>query len=68
MTSLPDTLKGMWVFFVTLSSSYFFAHRFAYVEFAELEHIDAALAMDNSLFRGRLIKVLMTLSEHDYAI
>ncbi|KIK48794.1 hypothetical protein CY34DRAFT_797952 [Suillus luteus UH-Slu-Lm8-n1] len=30
---------------------------FAYVEFAELEHIDAALAMDNSLFRGRLIKV-----------
>ena len=30
---------------------------FAYVEFAEPEHIDAALAMDNSLFRGRLIKV-----------
>ncbi|KAG2077638.1 RNA-binding domain-containing protein [Suillus decipiens] len=30
---------------------------FAYVEFAELEHIDAALAMDNSLFRGRLIKL-----------
>ncbi|KAG2370031.1 hypothetical protein BDR07DRAFT_1265933 [Suillus spraguei] len=37
---------------------------FAYVEFAELEHIDAALAMDNSLFRGRLIKVLTTPSEH----
>ncbi|KIJ70314.1 hypothetical protein HYDPIDRAFT_79312 [Hydnomerulius pinastri MD-312] len=32
---------------------------FAYVEFAEPEHIDAALAMDNSLFRGRLIKRLM---------
>lgn len=31
--------------------------RFAYVEFAEPEHIDAALTMDNSLFRGRLIKV-----------
>ncbi|KAF9008700.1 hypothetical protein BDQ17DRAFT_1348786 [Cyathus striatus] len=30
---------------------------YAYVEFAEPEHIDAALAMDNSLFRGRLIKV-----------
>ncbi|KAF8333332.1 translation protein SH3-like domain-containing protein [Amanita rubescens] len=29
---------------------------YAYVEFAEPEHIDAALAMDNSLFRGRLIK------------
>jgi len=32
-------------------------HRYAYVEFAEAEFIDAALAMDNSLFRGRLIKV-----------
>ncbi|EKM59712.1 uncharacterized protein PHACADRAFT_250387 [Phanerochaete carnosa HHB-10118-sp] len=30
---------------------------FAYVEFAEPESIDTALAMDNSLFRGRLIKV-----------
>lgn len=30
---------------------------YAYVEFAESEFIDAALAMDNSLFRGRLIKV-----------
>ncbi|EMD41038.1 hypothetical protein CERSUDRAFT_62981 [Gelatoporia subvermispora B] len=30
---------------------------YAYVEFAEPEHVDAATAMDNSLFRGRLIKV-----------
>ena len=30
---------------------------YAYVEFAETEAIDPALAMDNSLFRGRLIKV-----------
>ncbi|KAG6378487.1 polyadenylate-binding protein 2 [Boletus reticuloceps] len=30
---------------------------FAYVEFAESDFIDAALTMDNSLFRGRLIKV-----------
>ncbi|KAJ6510028.1 translation protein SH3-like domain-containing protein [Mycena vitilis] len=29
---------------------------FAYVEFAEPEHIETALTMDNSLFRGRLIK------------
>ncbi|KAH0839693.1 hypothetical protein J3R83DRAFT_614 [Lanmaoa asiatica] len=29
---------------------------FAYVEFAEPDFIDAALTMDNSLFRGRLIK------------
>jgi len=30
---------------------------FAYVEFAESESIETALAMDNSLFRGRLLKV-----------
>ncbi|KAF9263636.1 RNA-binding domain-containing protein [Marasmius fiardii PR-910] len=30
---------------------------YAYVEFAEPEHVDIALAMDNSLFHGRLIKV-----------
>ncbi|KAJ3534204.1 hypothetical protein NM688_g7170 [Phlebia brevispora] len=30
---------------------------YAYVEFAEQESVDTALAMDNSLFRGRLIKV-----------
>lgn len=30
---------------------------YAYVEFAEPEHVDAAAAMDNSLFKGRLIKV-----------
>ncbi|KAM5535684.1 hypothetical protein V8D89_010671 [Ganoderma adspersum] len=30
---------------------------YAYVEFAEPDFIDAAVAMDNSLFRGRLIKV-----------
>ncbi|KAE9399022.1 hypothetical protein BT96DRAFT_957409 [Gymnopus androsaceus JB14] len=29
---------------------------YAYVEFAEPEHIDAALTMDNSLLHGRLIK------------
>lgn len=31
--------------------------RYAYVEFSEPEHVDAALAMNDSLFRGRLIKV-----------
>ncbi|TCD71339.1 hypothetical protein EIP91_011110 [Steccherinum ochraceum] len=39
---------------------------FAYVEFAEPEFIDAALAMDNSLFRGRLIKVSTVLPDHSY--
>lgn len=34
-----------------------FLDRYAYVEFSEPEHIDAALALDNSLFHGRLIKV-----------
>jgi hypothetical protein len=32
-------------------------YRFAYVEFLEAEHVDAATALDNSLFRGRLLKV-----------
>jgi hypothetical protein len=36
-----------------------FIHRFAYVEFAEPEFIDPALALDNSLFHGRLIKVCL---------
>lgn len=30
--------------------------RFAYVEFAEPEHVEAALALDNSMFHDRLIK------------
>lgn len=30
---------------------------YAYVEFAEDGHVEAALAMNDSLFRGRLIKV-----------
>lgn len=34
-----------------------FRSRFAYVEFAEPDFVDAAVALDNSLFRGRLIKV-----------
>lgn len=34
-----------------------FSSRFAYVEFAEPDFVEAALALDNSLFRGRLIKV-----------
>ena len=34
--------------------------RYAYVEFAEPEHVDTAVTLDNSLFRGRLIKVSRT--------
>jgi hypothetical protein len=40
-----------------LSHMVFLPSRFAYVEFAEPEFVDAAMALDNSLFRGRLIKV-----------
>lgn len=42
--------------FEEIHSSHAF-RSFAYVEFAEPEHIETALTMDNSLFRGRLIKV-----------
>jgi hypothetical protein len=48
MTSLPSLLRDMLIHFL---------HRFAYVEFAEPDFIDPALALDNSLFYGRLIKV-----------
>jgi hypothetical protein len=44
----PERFAGVTNFFLT---------RYAYVEFAEPEHVDAALALDNSLFRGRLLKV-----------
>ena len=37
--------------------SFISTHRFAYVEFAEPEFVDPAMALDNSLFYGRLIKV-----------
>lgn len=33
--------------------------RFAYVEFAEPDFVDPAMALDNSLFHGRLIKVCL---------
>lgn len=42
---------------VNFCPSHGFSSRFAYVEFAEPEFVDAAMALDNSLFRGRLIKV-----------
>ncbi|KAI0049591.1 hypothetical protein FA95DRAFT_1537848 [Auriscalpium vulgare] len=35
---------------------------FAYVEFAEPEHVDPAIALDNSLFHGRLIKQSVQIS------
>ncbi|KAM6495550.1 Translation protein SH3-like domain containing protein [Amanita muscaria] len=41
---------------------------YAYVEFAEPDHIDAAVALDNSLFRGRLIKVGLLQSEPTYLV
>jgi hypothetical protein len=44
------------------------AHRYAYVEFAEPEHVDTALALDSSLFRGRLLKVGFPAREHAHAL
>ena len=31
---------------------------FAYIEFTEKESVDAAIALDGSMFRGRQIKVM----------
>lgn len=55
-TNSLDTQKGASSVRWDMRHSHAFPS-FAYVEFAEPEHIDAALTMDNSLFRGRLIKV-----------
>lgn len=36
---------------------FFFLPRFAYVEFADKDSVGTAMALDESLFRGRQIKV-----------
>jgi hypothetical protein len=62
VTNLQVTPKGKYSVTLPLSRVIFstgFTHRFAYVEFAEPEFIDPALALDNSLFYGRLIKVCL---------
>lgn len=62
VTNLQVTPKGKQLgLFASFSrnNSTRFTHRFAYVEFAEPEFIDPALALDNSLFYGRLIKVCL---------
>ena len=40
----------------------FFLCRFAYVEFTESEAVECAQALDESLFRGRQIKVCMIIT------
>lgn len=37
--------------------SFYFSCRFAYIEFADKESVRTAMALDESLFRGRQIKV-----------
>ena len=36
-----------------------FGSRFAYVEFADKDAVHTAMALDDSLFRGRQVKVLL---------
>ncbi len=33
-------------------------HRFGYIEFADAESVDNALKLDDSMFKGRQLKVL----------
>lgn len=64
VTSSQDTLRGTFLPRCACPDvESCWCCRYAYVEFAEPEFIDAALAMDNSLFRGRLIKVSCFVSE-----
>ncbi|KAF9534401.1 hypothetical protein CPB83DRAFT_844180 [Crepidotus variabilis] len=62
--STPEEIQGHFqacgtINRVTIICDKFTGHPkgYAYVEFSEPEHIDAAVALDNSLFKGRLIKV-----------
>lgn len=38
-------------------------HRFAYIEFADKESVRTAMALDESLFRGRQIKVTVAMGD-----
>lgn len=38
--------------------------RFAYIEFADKDSVQTAVALDESLFRGRQIKVSLSLRKH----
>lgn len=58
--------KGYVYTFLTKDDCISYRHRsFAYVEFAEPEFVDAAMALNESLFRGRLIKVSRPYPTHD---
>ena len=43
-------------------SSSLYIRRFAYIEFADKDAVQAAVGLDESLFRGRQIKVNMAMS------
>lgn len=59
--SIRDILKGMYCIWTGSNESPLndlrFFHRFAYIEFAEPSFVDAAISLNESLFRGRLLKV-----------
>ena len=45
--------------FSVLKRRYLFNYQgFAYIEFAEKESVDASMALEGSMFRGRQIKVM----------
>ena len=49
--------------FLSIVFPYFFViNSFAYVEFADKESVENALALNDSLFKGRQIKVLLKIS------
>lgn len=65
-TNLLDILKGLWYFlcqrfiwFVVIisRSHWYFPCRFAYIEFTDKDSVETAVTMDDSLFKGRQIKV-----------
>ena len=50
-------LEGKWTIILVLTMLILFACRFAYIEFTDKESVDNAVSLDDSLFKGRQIKV-----------
>ena len=56
MINTREILKGRFIYAV-LNDGHIFMYRFAYVEFADKDSAKTALALDESLFKGRQLKV-----------
>lgn len=62
MINLADIQKGnadlkFFIKYIYFKLNFMLSCRFAYIEFAEKDSVQTAMALDDSLFKGRIIKV-----------